>query len=154
MFESIYISIIGIVYLLMLFIPNIIWTKHQPSGYDSSHENKFFVICEKAGQILVTIFVIVIFNKTISLSIFWLVLSFACMILYECYWIRYFRSDKLLIDFYRPFLKIPVPGATLPVITFFLLGIYHLNMPLLIAVFILGIGHIGIHLQHFREISR
>jgi pimeloyl-ACP methyl ester carboxylesterase len=55
-------------------------------------------------------------------------------------------------DFYRGFLGIPVAGATLPVCAFFLLGIYGSNAFLLIAVVILGIGHIGIHLQHKNEI--
>jgi hypothetical protein len=55
-------------------------------------------------------------------------------------------------DFYSSFLGIPVAGATLPVCAFFLLGIYGSNAFLLIAVVILGIGHIGIHLQHKNEI--
>ncbi|MEG0275469.1 MAG: hypothetical protein RR630_00425 [Coprobacillus sp.] len=153
MIESMYISIIGIIYLLMLFVPNMIWTKYQPVGYSSSQENKILLFCEKIGQILVTIFSVVIFNKTASLSIIWLALSMIFMVLYECYWIRYFRSDKQLPDFYRSFLRIPVPGAFLPIIAFALLSVYHLNIPLLISTLILGIGHIGIHLQHLREID-
>ena len=54
-------------------------------------------------------------------------------------------------DFYSSFCGIPVAGATLPVIAFFLLGIYGSNVFLLVSVLILGIGHIGIHLQHKRE---
>jgi len=54
-------------------------------------------------------------------------------------------------DFYSSFCGIPVAGATLPVIAFFLLGIYGSNVFLLVSVVILGIGHIGIHLQHKRE---
>ena len=27
-------SYIGLLYLLMLFIPNLFWTKHQPTGYE------------------------------------------------------------------------------------------------------------------------
>ena len=33
-------SYVGVIYLLMLFIPNIFWTKNQPVGYDFRHENK------------------------------------------------------------------------------------------------------------------
>ena len=55
-------------------------------------------------------------------------------------------------DFYSSFLGVPVAGATLPVAAFFLLGIYGCNIFLLTAVIILGIGHIGIHLQHKNEI--
>ena len=33
-------SYVGLIYLLMLFIPNIIWSKNQPIDYDTTHENK------------------------------------------------------------------------------------------------------------------
>jgi len=55
-----------------------------------------------------------------------------------------------LSDFYSSFLGVPLAGATLPVISFFLLGIYGKVVWLLIAVIILGVGHIGIHIQHRR----
>ena len=71
----------------------------------------------------------------------------------EIWWIRYFSGEKRLKDFYSSFLGIPVAGATLPVIAFFLLGIYGKVIWLMISVTILGIGHIGIHLQHYKEIK-
>ncbi|WP_320891876.1 hypothetical protein [Streptococcus hyointestinalis] len=58
-----------------------------------------------------------------------------------------------MTDFYKSLLGIPVPGATLPVVAFFLLGVYGRNPYLMLAVIILGIGHIGIHLTHWREIK-
>ena len=70
------------------------------------------------------------------------------MALYEAWWIGYFRSKKTLKDFYRSFLGIPVAGATLPVLAFFLLGVYGENIWMLLSSLLLGIGHIGIHLQH------
>jgi pimeloyl-ACP methyl ester carboxylesterase len=78
----------------------------------------------------------------------WLLLSFVLMLLYELYWVRYFRSERELKDFYSSFFGIPVAGATYPVLAFFCLGIYGSNVFLLVAVVVLGIGHIGIHLQH------
>ena len=54
-------------------------------------------------------------------------------------------------DFYSSILGIPVAGATLPVIAFFLLGIYGGNILMITGSIILGIGHIGIHLQHRKE---
>ena len=50
-------------------------------------------------------------------------------------------------------LGIPVAGATLPVLAFLLLAIYGKNIILGVAVVILGIGHIGIHLMHRKEID-
>ena len=74
-------SIVGIVFLAMLFMPNIKWAKNQPLG------------------------------------------------------------------------PIPVPIATLPVAALALLGIWYQSPIAVIAAIILGIGHIGIHLGHLRELS-
>ena len=53
-------------------------------------------------------------------------------------------------DFYSSILGIPVAGATLPVLAFLLLAVYIIFG---IAVIILGIGHIGIHMMHRKEIE-
>ena len=84
----------------------------------------------------------------------WLVFSFLLMVCYELYWLRYFRSEKTMEDFYSSFLGVPVAGATLPVAAFFLLAVYGRNPALMAAVVILGIGHIGIHLTHRGESRR
>ena len=54
-------------------------------------------------------------------------------------------------DFYRGIIGIPVAGASLPVVAVLLIAIYGGNPFLLAAGIILGIGHIGIHLQHRKE---
>ena len=79
-------------------------------------------------------------------------LSFVFMVLYEIYWIKYFKSKKTMQDFYSSLLGIPVAGASLPVIAFLLLAVYGKSISLLIAVVILGIGHIGIHINHKKEL--
>ena len=151
-------SYIGLIYLLLLFVPNIIWSKKQPKDYEKyvANENKILLVMERTGEMLVCCFALIFsdFNiKQISLWSLWLLLSFLLMILYECYWIRYFKSERAMADFYSSFCGFPLAGATLPVIAFFLLGIYGINFPLLIATVILGIGHIGIHYNHRREIA-
>lgn len=148
-------SYVGFLFLLMLFIPNLIWTKHRPAGYDHRRENKALLGFEKAGQVLVTCTALVFsdFNlRPWSPWSLWLAASFALMLLYEGWWIRYFRSRRTLSDFYRGFCGIPVAGATLPVTAFLLLGIYGKVVWLILSAVILGIGHIGIHLQHRAEI--
>lgn len=144
-------SYVGLIYLLMLTIPNLIWTRNQPKNYTAEHENKIFVFCERVGQVIVTTTALIFsdFNlHPFSLWSIWLIVSFIFMIMYECWWVKYFRSGKRLGDFYSSFLGIPVAGATLPVIGFLLLGIYGKNFILIAGVILLGIGHIGIHLQH------
>lgn len=149
-------SYVGFIYLLMLFIPNIFWTKYKPAGYDNivSNESKILLGLERTGQVLVSC-VAIIFNdynlRPFSLWSLWLIVSFSLMIIYEIYWIRYFNSKHTLEDFYGSFLGVPVPGASLPVVAFLLLGIYGRVIWLIISIIILGIGHIGIHLQHLKE---
>lgn len=150
-------SIIGAVFLIMLFIPNLFWTQNKPKNYDkyASDENKILLIFERVGEVLVTCFALVFADPEIGKltpRLFLLALAIAVMILYEIYWIRYFRSEHKMSDFYSSILGIPLAGAVLPVIAFLLLGIYkEENIFLIIADIILGIGHIGIHAGHLRD---
>ena len=152
-------SYVGLIYLVMLMLPNIIWTKNQPKDYEKyvGNENKVLLAFERVGEVLVSCAALFFsdFNiKPWSSWSWWLVLSFALMVLYEIYWIRYFKSKRTMKDFYSSMLGIPVAGATLPVLAFLLLAVYGKNIVLGVAVIILGIGHIGIHLMHRREIGK
>ncbi|MGM9671692.1 MAG: hypothetical protein ACI3XD_08970 [Oscillospiraceae bacterium] len=44
--------------------------------------------------------------------------------------------------------EVSTVGTSLPVAAFFLLGIYGRVVWLMLSAVILGVGHIGIHLQH------
>ncbi len=147
-------SYIGLIYMLMLEIPNIIWIKHKPKGYDPSGENRILLVFERIGQALCTVSVLIFTDynpAAFEPRIVWFFTSAALMVLYEGYWVRYFRSKKSNRDFYRPLFGIPVPGAVLPVTAFLLLGIYGKVIWLVISSVILGIGHIGIHLRHYKK---
>ena len=150
-------SYIGLIYLLMLFIPNIIWAKNKPQGYDTlSPEDRILGILERIGEVGVTMVALISKNLNIQGLDPWLavfIISAVFMLLYELWWLRYFKSQKLLEDFYSSFIGIPVAGATLPVIAFFLLAIYGKSPHLMLFVIPLGIGHIGIHLGHCKEIK-
>ena len=109
---------------------------------------------ERVGEVLVCCLALIFrdFNlRPLNLWSVWLGLAVLSMIGYECFWIRYFKSEKKMSDFYASVWGVPVAGATLPVVAFAFLGIYGSNLFMLIAVVILGIGHIGIHLAHHRE---
>ena len=152
-------SYVGLIYLVMLMLPNIIWTKNQPKDYENyiGNENKVLLAFERVGEVLVSCAALVFYDFNIkpwSAWSWWLVLSFALMVLYEIFWIRYFRSERTMKDFYSSIFGIPVAGATLPVLAFLLLAVYGKNIILGAAVIILGIGHIGIHLMHRREIEK
>jgi len=149
-------SYVGFIYLIMLFTPNILWAHHKPEGYDEAvkHESKVLLFFERVGEVLVSALALIFSDTNIrpdSLWLGWLIVSFAMMVLYELYWIRYFRSKKTMADMYSSFLGFPVAGASLPVYAFLFLGIYGSNILLIAASIFLGIGHIGIHLAHRRE---
>ena len=147
-------SYVGLVCLLALFIPNLFWTKNKPKDYVPSGENRVLLAFERVGQAWVTCVALVFrdFNwHPWTAWSWWLVGAVALMSLYEVWWFRYFRSEKTMRDFTAGLLGVPVAGATLPVLAFFLLGIYGKVIWMVLGVVILGIGHIGIHLQHRRE---
>lgn len=157
--------ITGVVFLLMLFIPNIIWAAgKKPEGYEnaSANENRFLALLERIGEagVTVTLLIFPAFDPCIRKLpegiffewriIFW-ALAFVLMILYECYWLRYFKGSRTMKDMYSSFAGFPVAGATLPVIAALLLGVYSGNMIMIAVSVILGIGHIGIHFVHKNE---
>jgi len=158
--------ITGFVFLLMLFIPNIYWgAKAKPEGYDevAKKENKILLIFERSGEVSVSCALLIFpaLNPYIKLlpqrvlydeKIIMCFTALLLMVLYECYWIKYFRSGRTLKDQYSSFAGFPVAGATLPVIAVLLLGLYSMNLVVIAAGVILGIGHIGIHLMHYKEI--
>lgn len=152
-------SYVGLIYLLMLTIPNLVWAKNLPKDYSTQsaqNENKVLAFCERIGQALVTITILIFrdFNlRPFSWWSLWLIASFLVMLLYECWWIGYFRSNQTIKDFYRNFFGIPLAGATLPTLAFILLSIYGKNLILFLASLLFGIGHIGIHFKHRKGLT-
>ena len=150
-------SYIGFLFLVLLTVPNLIWTKHQPKDYEKydKNENKVLLALERVGEVLVSALALVFsdFNlRPWTAWSWWLIAAFALMLLYEVFWLRYFRSEQTMRDFYRSLLGIPLAGATLPVLAFLLLAIYGKNPILAAAVAILAVGHVGIHWMHLKEI--
>ena len=150
-------SYVGLVILLMLLIPNLIWAKRPPAGYSQTGENKVLLIFERVGQVLCTCCALIF--EDFNLSPFtpwslWLIASFLLMLFYELSWIRYFKGPRTNADFYKSLWGIPAPLAVLPVAAFFLLGVYGRVVWMVLSSIILGIGHIGIHLGHLRAAGK
>ncbi len=150
-------SYVGAVYLAMLFIPNILWSRTRPKDHSAQGENWVLRVLEGAGQAGCTCCALVFsdFNlRPFSPWSLWLLASFGLMVLYELWWLRYFKGPRRQADFYSSFLGIPVAGATLPVGAFLLLGIYGRVIWMVLSALVLGVGHIGIHLGHWREMEK
>lgn len=149
-------SYIGLLFLLLLFIPNFFWTKHKPQDYNPTNESKLLLALERFGEAAVTCCALAFsdFNlKPWSPWSLWLIGAFLLMLLYELWWVRYFRGPHTLADFYSSLLGVPVAGASFPVAAFLLLGIYGRVIWMVVAALILGVGHIGIHLSHKKELE-
>lgn len=52
MFGRLGFSYTGLIFLLLLFVPNIIWTRNKPQGYNPERENKILLFMERAGEML------------------------------------------------------------------------------------------------------
>lgn len=149
-------SYVGLILLQILFIPNMIWARNKPQGYEPERESRVLLAFERTGEVLTTMCAVIFddfnFHGWTGWT-WWLIGVFGVMILYILWWVRYFSHGQKISDFYSSLLGVPVAGATLPVIAFFLLGIYGRVIWMLIATAILGVGHIGIHLQHKRDLE-
>ena len=149
-------SYVGLIYMLMLQIPNLKWARRRPEGYDPSGESKVLLVIERVGQVLCTASILLFTDyepRALEPWLAWFIASVLLMLLYEAYWVRYFRSEQTIDDFYRPFFGVPAPGATLPVVAFLLLGIYGKVIWLIASSAMLAVGHIGIHLQHIKSLQ-
>lgn len=88
-------SYTGLIMLLMLFIPNFLWTKRQPEGYAeyAARENKILLAFERVGQFIVTPCAVMFSDFNPKGWNWWcwvLVLAFLNLVVYDIAWVRYF----------------------------------------------------------------
>lgn len=158
MFGTFGFSYIGLIFLCCLSIPNILWAAFFRSTDGAlQREYRGLLVLERVGQVGTTVCLLIFVDYTprgFNLHLFWLLLAALLMIIYLLCWVRYFRGPHIAYDFYRPFWCIPLPLATLPVAAALCLAIYGRVGALAICVIMLGIGHIGIHAQHWLAIKK
>lgn len=150
-------SVIGLGMLVMLLVPNILWARKAPRGYvvAARGERRSLKVLERTGQVAVSASA-VMFTCPQGFSLpwlLWLVPALASMVAYEAAWVRHLGGTPTIRTMYQPLGPIPMPLATLPVAAFALYGIWQQSPVTLIATGLLGLGHIGIHLDHLRELG-
>ncbi len=145
-------SYIGLIALLMLFIPNLFWIRQKPADYDDSDENKLLLAFERIGQVssVPVALIFSVFNPQLtsprSIQLFrppcYAVLqNFAGFVVFRRTWCCQFLSKSVWY-----------PGSACRFACLFLcLGIYGKVVWMIPSVVILGVGHIGIHLQHLKN---
>ena len=94
-------SYVGLIFLVMLFVPNIIWAKHQPQGYDryAKNENKILLALERAGEVLVTALVLIFsdFNvQGFGSRLIWLAAALILFIIFMIYVIRAYNFGNAM----------------------------------------------------------
>ena len=85
-------SYVGVLYLLMLFFPNFLWTKYLPEGYEDSakKENKVLLTFERIGEVL-TCVIVLVFSDFLCISWnLWLKCIFTCISYHT--WYRTYRD--------------------------------------------------------------
>lgn len=157
MFDTMGFSYIGFIFLCCIIIPNIAFGFNVPTDNLPVRENKVLLMLERVGQVLCTIFLLILTDFKIYKAgywFIWLIVSFVLMGLYLICWGRYFAGRHTSKDLYRPFLGIPLPLAVLPVASVFSLSVYGKVAVLGIAAVVFGIGHIGITMQHWAAVKK
>ena len=97
MTEPLGFSWMGLVFLLCLLAPNLLWTRYKPRDYDPSGESRLLLAMERTGQIWVTCAALICrspaFGPRTARS-WWLVGAAVLMLLYEFWWFRYFAAGE------------------------------------------------------------
>ena len=90
-------SYIGLIFLLMLMIPNIIWSKNKPKDYEKyeKNENKILLVLERIGEVgntcLALIFTDFNINNISNWSIILLVAFLLMILLQAKIWKDYYH---------------------------------------------------------------
>ncbi len=150
-------SVTGLVYLIMFLIPKLIWEKKRRAGGQTAYEgNKVLTVLAQSGQVALTVALLVFksadpYVKALPEGIYfdwkmalW-VMAFVLMILYEIYGLICINSRKKKRDLYSYFAGYPVAGVTMPAVAALLIGLYSMNLIIIVSSVLLGIGSTGIH---------
>ena len=151
LFGHIGFSFTGLLFLVFLFIPNLLWLRRQPADARPPKENRALLLMERGGQAATTASLLLFRDYDpagLQPRLIWYALAVVSMGLYLFCWARYFTGGQTMALFYGPLWFIPYPLAALPVFAGLMLGLYSRVGILFLSNILLGIGHIGIHMQH------
>lgn len=150
-------SYIGCIFLLLLFVPNIIFMKHLPENYAdfTAREDRILHLLERTGEVGITMLLPVTKNFNLRLTpwVAWLIAAFALMLSYELWWHRYFKGEPTYERLLSGFLGVPLAGAVLPSAALALLAVYGKSPQVALFVIPFAYAHIRIFMQHKKELS-
>ena len=81
-------SYVGLIYLLMLYIPNIIWSKNLPKDYNKyvKNENKILLCFERIGEVLVTFLAVIFTDFNINKISYWSIILLISIFIIRHIW--------------------------------------------------------------------
>ena len=149
-------SFVGLVYLILMFAPNILWMRAAKEPPKLIKEPVALVWMERIGQVGIVVCALMFRDYdrlTLSPRLFLLFGAFLLLILYDLWWLRCFKNGLREEDLYSTFLGIPIAGAILPVAGLLLLGLYGGVIWTILASVILGAGHIPISYLNWKDLQ-
>lgn len=150
-------SYVGCIFILLLFVPNIIFMKHRPKDYAdySAREDKILHLLERTGEVGITMLLPVTKNFNLRLTpwIVWLIAALGLMICYEVWWSRYFGGEPTYERLLSGFWKIPLAGAVLPSAGLILLAVYGKSPQFALFALPFAYAHILIFMRHKKDLS-
>ncbi len=148
-------SLVGFVCLCMLLVPNILWMRAQKEPTKQRAEPPALAWLERIGQAgIVACALIFCDYDRVAWSPRYLLLASALLllVLYDLWWLRYFRGARREADLYRPLLGLPLAAAVLPGAAFFLLGAFGAVVWMMLSSVLFAAGHIPIAYRHRNEL--
>ena len=146
----------SLIITILVLIPNLFFSLKKPVNKPSNlpKEPLLLTIIENIGRY--GVFIIPLFYEMDVSGVLEKVaiaaMASMLLIYYAC-WIRYFRNGSDFKWMFLPFMKIPIPLATSPVIFFMLSSIILHSIPMLIFSILLTTGHIPISWQQYKHIK-
>ena len=151
------VSISGILFLLMRYIPNIVlFAKNKAAAAYLKRENKLLFALESFGLFVMTASLALFraFDPRImrnpgrsglllDLSTSFYLLAFALMLIYIRFYIRYHKRRRSVQSLNAAYLGFPIARAFLPSAAAIILGVYSQNLIVLGAAVLFALGRIG-----------
>ena len=148
-------NIISAVYVFIILVPNLFFFIFRPTDVPALKKDPLaLVIFENAGRIACFVLPFV-FGEQVFKSQFDFIFAamLLCAAFYYACWIRYFSGKRRFKLLFKPLLFIPIPMAVFPFMYFLLMAVWLKSIPMGIAVFVFGIGHIPISWITYKQIK-
>lgn len=136
-------SIYGLIAMLLVFIPNIVFSKKEHQAKVNDVDTCGFGICFTEMIARLVMIGTIIFIRKSLLNFAFAIAAALILLLYYAAWIRYYKQGAYYPEIYtEKFLGIPIPMAIFSVIYYILVSVWLCNLVALCAALIFGVCHI------------